>query len=180
MSWKTFESNMENLMSNHVYGQDMDGWAKQFTTAYDSAIKMGGDLANKISVLKGNTAGMESILKLRLKSVQPSTSTTLLDVIGPAVVMYWTGALMSLTPPPKVPAPGAVKNTMTIQGLVTNPGSWTPNPVKPNTDSKIFIKAFISSAKLHLTTVSGQFIVTAVYPPNVPGPGIVPWVGYKV
>jgi hypothetical protein len=119
-------------------------------------------------------------LKGKLKSVQPSTTTTLLDVIGPAIIMYWTGATMQLFPPPKIPAPGALKNLVTNQGLVTNAGSWTPLTVKPNTDSNIFIKAFVSAAKLHLLTVSGQFIVTAIYPPNTPGPGVVPWTGYKV
>ncbi len=180
MPWSLFESSMEQLMSNHVYGTDMDGWAKQFTNNYNMAIMTGGDLISNIKVLKGNTTGMESILKLKLKSVQPSTTITLLDVIGPAIQMYWTGATMQLFPPPKIPAPGALKNTATLQGLVTNPGVWTPLPVQPNTNSKIFISAFKSAATAHLMTISGQFIVTAIYPPNVPLIGIVPWVGYKV
>lgn len=180
MPWNSFESTMEQLMSNHIYGKDMDGWAKQFTNNYHLAILSGGDLLNGIKVLKPNKAGMENMLKLKLKSVQPSTSTTLLDVIGSAVVMYWTGATMQLVPPPKIPAPGALKNVATIQGLVTNPGSWGPIPVKPNTNSKIFISAFKSAAMAHLMTVSGQFIVTAIYPPNVTAPGVVMWSGYKV
>lgn len=180
MPWNSFESTMEQLMSNHAYGKDMDGWAKQFTNNYHFAILSGGDLINGIKVLKPNKAGMESTLKAKLKSVQPSTSVTLLDTIGSAIIMYWTGATMQLVPPPKIPAPGAIKNIITNQGLVTNPGTWTPLPVKPNTDSKIFIKAFKSAAITHLMTVSGQFIVTAAYPPNTPGPGVVPWFGYKV
>jgi hypothetical protein len=180
MPWSSFENAMGNLMKNHSYGKDMDGWAKQFTNNYHMAILSGGDLISGIKVLKANTTGMENVLKGKLKSVQPSTTTTLLDVIGPAIIMYWTGATMQLFPPPKIPAPGALKNLVTNQGLVTNAGSWTPLTVKPNTDSNIFIKAFVSAAKLHLLTVSGQFIVTAIYPPNTPGPGVVPWTGYKV
>lgn len=180
MPWSSFENSMEKLMKNHVYGKDMDGWAKQFTNAYNTAILTGGDFVSKISVLKGNTSAMENMLKLKLKSTQKSTSITLLDVIGPAIILYWTGASMKIAPPPKIPAPGAVKNVTTITGVVTNPGSWSPMPVKPNTDSKIFIKAFKAAATAHLATVSGLFFVTAVYPGNVPGPGVVPWSGYKV
>lgn len=185
MPWSSFENTMTELMSNHVYGQDMDGWAKQFTNNYHMAIMTGGDLISGIKVLKANTSAMESILKAKLKSVQPSTSTTLLDTIGPAIITYWTGATMQVAPIPKIPAPGAIKNIVTNQGLVTNPGTWTPISVQPNTDSSIFIKAFVTSAITHLMTVSGQFFVTALYPApppanTVPLPGVVPWIGYKV
>ena len=184
MPWSSFENTMESLMKNHVYGKDMDGWAKQFTMNYDMAIKTGGDLINGIKILKGNTTGMESALKGYLKSIQGQNSTTLLDIIGPAIIIYWTGATMSLSPPPKIPAPGAIKNQSTIVGLVTNPGTWSPLPVPANTDSKIFITAFKSAATLHLLTVSGTFNVLALYPPPPPPglllPGVVPWFGYKV
>jgi len=180
MSWRSFKNDMKSVMENHTYGKDMDAFAEQFTKKYDSAIKSGGDIANKIGVLNGNTAGMESALKGYLKSTQSQNSTTLLDIIGPAIIMYWTGATMKVSPPPKVPAPGAAKNVSTIQGLVMNPGTWSPIPVQPNDDSKIFLDAFISAAKLHLLSVSGQFIVNAIYPPNIAAPGVVPWVGYKV
>lgn len=180
MPWSSFENSMETLMKNHAYGKDMDGWAKQFTNAYHLAILSGGDLLNNIKILKPNKAGMEQVLKLKLKSIQSSTSSTLLDVIGSAIQMYWTGATMSLAPPPKIPPPGAVKCVTTLQAPVLQPGTWSPIPVKPNTDSKIFLKAFKAAATAHLMTVGGIFLVIALYPPNIPAPGVVKWQGYKV
>jgi len=183
MPWSSFEKAMEPLMMNHVYGTNMDGWAKQFTTNYHLAILSGGDMINKIKIMKPNKTGMEEMLKAKLKQVQPSTSTTLLDVIGPAVKMYWTGATMMLAPPPLIPAPGAIKNLVTNQAPVLQSGTWSPIPVQPNTDSKIFLKAFIAAATSHLMTVGGIYVVTALYPgvPSpVPGPGVVKWQGYMV
>jgi hypothetical protein len=65
--------------------------------------------------------------------------------------------------------------------LVISTGKWTPLPVLPNTNSNTFLDAFINSANIHLSTLSGIFTVLAQYPPPAPpATGIVNWTGYKV
>jgi hypothetical protein len=102
-------------------------------------------------------------------------------VVGPAVIIYWVGGKMSPLPPPKIPAPGSIKNIATTMGVVLKPGSWTATKVPPNNNPEQFLDAFIRSAKLHLMTVSGIYSVLAQYPPPAPpAPGVVQWSGYKV
>jgi hypothetical protein len=181
MSWGTFKSTLLPLMQNNAYGNSFAGFAAAFTQAYDVAIKSGGDVANNVPLLKGNTILMQQTLIGILQQTQTSNSTTLLEIIGPAIIVYWTGGLLSQVPPPKVPAPGAIKNISTVTALVLNPGSWTVNKVEPNNNPEQFLDAFINSAKIHLNTVSGLFNVIAQYPPPAPpAPGVVPWSGYKV
>jgi hypothetical protein len=80
-----------------------------------------------------------------------------------------------------IPAPGSIKNIATTMGIVLNPGKWTPFKVPPNNNPEQFLNAFINSAKLHLTTVGGNYTVIAQYPPPAPpAPGIVKWKGYQV
>lgn len=180
MSWNTFKTTLLPLMQSHSFGNNIAGFAKSFTLAYDTAIKSGKETISPIPLMKGNTAGMETMIVTFLTQTQKSNSATLLDVIGPAIITYWTGGLMSPIPP-LPPAPGAIKNIALTQGLVLNPGVWTPIPVPPNNNPSTFLDAFIAAARIHLTTVSGLYIVLAQYPPPAPpAPGVLPWVGYIV
>jgi len=180
MSWTTFKSTLLPAMQSNIFGNNINGFAKSFTTAYDIAIKSGKETISPIPLLKGNPTAMESLLITLLSQTQMSTSLTLLDVIGPAIISYWAGGTMAPIPPIP-PAPGSVANIALTQGIVLNPGIWSPIPVPPNNDSSVFLNAFVTSAKLHLTTVSGLYIVLAQYPPPAPpAPGVLPWVGYVV
>ena len=180
MSWTIFKSTLLPAMQSHAFGNNIAGFAKTFTLAYDTAVKAGKEMISPIPVMKGNTAAMEAQIVTLLSQTQKSNSLTLLEVIGPAIISYWTGALMASIPP-LPPAPGAIKNISLTQGLVLNPGVWTPIPVPPNNNPSIFLDAFISSAKIHLMTVSGLYIVLAQYPPPAPpAPGVLPWSGYVV
>lgn len=180
MSWSAFKSTLLPAMQSHAFGNNMAGFAKTFTLAYDTAIKAGKETVSPIPLMKGNTSAMEAQLILFLSQTQKSNSTTLLDVIGPAIISYWTGGLL-MPIPPIIPPPGAIKSIALTQGLVLNPGSWTPIPVPPSNNSSIFLDAFITAAKIHLSTVSGLYIVLAQYPPPAPpAPGVIPWVGYIV
>jgi len=180
MSWSLFKSNLLTQMQSNSFGNNLAGFAKAFTLAYDTAIKSGKETINPIPIAIGNTAGMEAQLVELLRQIQISKSFTLLDVIGPAIITYWTGATMQSIPP-IIPAPGAIKNIALTQGIVLNPGVWTPIPVSPNNNPSIFLDAFINSAKIHLTTVNGLYVVLAQYPPPTPpAPGVLNWTGYIV
>lgn len=180
MSWGLFKSILQPAMEGHVYGNDMDAFASSFTNAYDMAIKMGSNPINNVPLMHGNTDMMKTILSQLLMTTQLSNTTTLLDVIGPAVIAYWAGAQLALIPP-VIPATGALMNITTTSAPVLNPGTWTAFPCPPSNTSKVFLDAFVLSAKLHLMTISGFYAVIAQYPPPAPAaPGIVPWNSYIV
>lgn len=180
MSWSVFKSTVLAQMQSNSFGNNLEGFAKAFTLAYDTAVKSGKEMINPIPIAKGNAAGMEAQLVVFLKQTQMSKSLTLLDVVGPAIITYWTGATTQPIPP-LIPAAGAIKNIALIQGVVLNPGVWTPLPVPPNNNSSTFLDAFINSAKIHLSTVGGLYTVLAQYPPPAPpAPGVLQWTGYLI
>ena len=180
MSWSAFKSTLLPAMQSHTFGNNMAGFAKTFALAYDTAIKSGHESISPIPLMKGNLSAMEAQISAFLTSTQKSNSLTLLDVLGPAVISYWTGGLM-MPLPPLPPAPGSIKNISLTQGVVLNPGVWTPIPVPPNNNPSTFLDAFIAAAKIHLTTVSGLYVTVSAYPPfGSPAPGALPWVGYMV
>jgi hypothetical protein len=181
MSWSTFKSILLPAMQSNAYGNDINGFAKTFTMAYDTAVKGGGDTINKIPIMKGNTELMENMLVMLLTQTQLSTTTTFLEVVGPAILAYWGGSQLALIPTPIIPAIGSIKNISTINASVLSPGSWQSIPVIPNNNTSIFLDAFIMAAKVHLSTVSGIFSVIAQYPfPAPPAPGIINWNGYYI
>lgn len=180
MSWSVFKATLLPAMQSQAFGNNMAGFAKSFALAYDTAIKAGKETVSPIPLMKGNVTAMEAQIVGLLSQTQQSNSLTLLDVIGPAVITYWTGGLM-MPIPPIIPPPGAIKSIALTQGLVLNPGVWTPIPVLPNNNPSVFLDAFINAAKIHLSTVSGLYIVLAQYPPPAPpAPGVIPWSGYIV
>jgi len=183
-AWTGFRQTLKLQMESLVYGNDINGFARAFTLAYDTAIKQGGDTINQIPLLVGNTAAMESVLTASLLEIQFSKNLTLLDVIGRSVIVYWAGQSLLQGIPPIIPAVGATVNITNVQSVVLNPGTsadWTVLPVLPSNASDQFLNSFITSAKIHLQTISGIFIVTASYPPfGQPAPGVVNWSGYTV
>lgn len=180
MSWSTFKSTLLPQMQNNAY-KSIGDFAKAFTLAYDVAVKSGKDPINGVPLLKGNPVLMQEAIIKFLEQTQNSKVLTFLEVVGPAVMIYWIGGKMSPLPPPVIPAPGSIKNISTTIGVVLNPGSWMPVKVPPNNNPEQFLDAFIQSAKIHLTTVSGLYTVLAQYPPPAPpAPGVVNWNGYKI
>jgi len=180
MSWSIFKSQLLVGMQSYSYGNDINQFVKQFTASYDLAIRTGGDTINRVSVIKGNTVLMETTLLSIIQQTQLSNNRTLLDSIGPAVISYWVGVEFSKIPP-LIPAIGAISNITTLNGLVISTGKWPPLPVLPNANSNTFLDAFINSANIHLSTLSGIFTVLAQYPPPAPpAPAILNWTGYKV
>lgn len=181
MSWGTFKSALLPALEGKSFGNNINAFSKTFTNAYDAAIKSGGDTINGIPLMNGNVSVMESTLTSLLTQTQLSKTIGLLDVIGPAIITYWTGAIMMPSPTPIIPSPGSIKNISTTLGIVLSPGVWTHIPVPPSNSSEPFLNTFIASAKIHLTTISGTYSVISQYPPPAPpAPGIVVWSGYVV
>jgi len=51
---------------------------------------------------------------------------------------------------------------------------------KPTDNSEIFLDQLIGSIQTHLPTIKGIYVTTSMYPPLIPGPGIVFWNGYSI
>lgn len=166
---------LQNLNENYWFAQSL-------AEEYDKVVKSGFTLigGNGTSVLRGNKELMQANLIRILSSTKLDKNGDLLRDIGPAIQTYWVGATLSKSPP-TVPTPGAIKNIITVEGLVIFPGVWTPISIPPMNSVSPWLLNFILSASLHLLTLSGLFITTSQYPPPMPpAPGVLPWVGYFV
>jgi len=115
-------------MQNQNGIKSYEDFAKKLTQEYDAACKRGFDTVNGIVILKGNTELMETILKGVLASAlqQPSGEHPIITNLGKAFVGYWTGAQMSLSPPPIIPSLGAVLNISQVSNIIVDPGIWQP------------------------------------------------------
>ena len=179
MAWSTFKATMLPAMTGYAYGRSLEQWCSAFASAYDISIKTGKSTITQIPCLNGNKSGMESQLVSLLSQTQRSKTTSLLQIIGPAVITYWTGASL-LNIPPSIPCPGAILNVSVVAAPVLSPGVWTPLIVPPNNNPSIFLNAFCVAATIHLTTVAGLHNCICNYPgvPIVVAPGVLPWTGY--
>jgi hypothetical protein len=186
MSWSIFKSNVLR-QTNTDNNNSVDEVAKIWAEEYDAAIKRGKELVNLESIQTGNTSIMETLFKVALLqglSVQPGQSFSLVSEFGNGVKAYWAGAQMSPFPIPLIPAPGSIQNIAVNSNIVTNPGTWPPQPpLLPNDNAGLMVDQFILAATIHLTTVSGLIQTTSLYPSApapAPAPGVIPWVGYLV
>ena len=181
MPWGSFKSAMAGVMSNWTYGQSMEGWAAKLTSEYDKAVKSGKSNGTSIPLQMGQTGAMQGLLVSELHSQQQSKTKTLIDICGPAVVAYWTGAMLQSIPPGP-PCPGTLSNVSVIVAPVTSPGSWSPIPNLPCNDVNIWLDEFISCAKSHMLTTAGIHNEISLYPgsPPTPAPCVQSWSGYTV
>jgi hypothetical protein len=71
---------------------------------------------------------METVLNSVLANAlqQSSGEHPIITNLGQAFVSYWTGATMSITPPPIIPSPGSIANIAQVSNAVTSPGIWQP------------------------------------------------------
>ena len=76
MAWSTFKSIMLPAMQSYTFGNSLENFAKQLTSAYDISIKTGRTTITNIPLATGNTAGMESTLISLLTSTKFSNSVT--------------------------------------------------------------------------------------------------------
>ena len=183
MSWKQFENEVATQME--VGFKTPDDFAKFFTNKYDECIKRGVDLVTLNTVLNGNKDFMYSMVQIANLTSAAALTPALFDLyfnmLGDAVVAYWTGAKLTTFFIPIIPAPGTTMNIGVTDNNVINPGVWIKTKVPPMQNVRIFLKTFTSFAKIHLTTLQGICNTISLYPPlGTPGPGIIQWQGFKV
>lgn len=182
--WQLFKQQVKLVMESPP--STLDDVAKAIATSYDAVIKMppAGDIMNKNPVLTGGKELLENLLKIYL--TQQSTSIEqlpLFDAFGNALIVYWGGASLAPLYPPLIPVPGATANIPPVtQVLVTNPGQQISYPFTYNGLDNVdeFIDKFILLANLHLSTVSGIIITTAMFPGPTMGLGFSTWSGYSM
>lgn len=84
------------------------------------------------------------------------TEINWLKQIGQYVKLYWVGAIIT--------GPTGVVT-------LTSTGTWSAPVIKQNLDFSIMIYSFIAAARIHLMTMTGQYVSTVL-------PGVVtPWSG---
>ncbi len=184
MSWSQFKDEVGSRMKEANW-KTSDEWAKFFTKKYDECIKRGKDLSGKNPVLKGNTELMEQTLinvgNIALAAKLPIFYSSYMNLLGQAVIGYWTNATLQKVSTPLVPAPGTILNLQVTNNYCTNPGKFVGTPTPPIKDVDVFLNGFIAAATIHLTTVSGTTELISQYIPPLPiGPAITTWTGYKV
>ena len=184
MSWGIFQSEVSLKMKTADW-KSSDEWASFITKKYDECMKRGMDLTTKNPIKKGNTELMYSLLQIT--SQKAITSTTIdfysqyTKLLGEAIKGYWMGAELQTVSIPVIPAIGSFMNIGVTSNSVTKPGEFTPGYTPPIQDTDVFIKQFISLAKMHLLNVEGICQTISLYPPtSTPAPGIISWTGYKV
>ena len=128
MSLDIFKQNMLSYMQNQNGIGSYSDFAKKLTQEYDAACKRGFESVNQIKIQKGNTELMESIITSVLANAlqQSSGEHPIITNLGQGFVGYWTGAQMSLSPPPIIPSPGSVSNIAQTSNNIVNPGIWQP------------------------------------------------------
>lgn len=128
MSLDIFKQNMLSYMQNQRGIGSYEDYAKKLTQEYDAACKRGFETVNGIKIQQGNTELMESMVIAAMATAfqQGSGEHPIITNLGPAFLGYWTGAKMSLSPPPIIPAIGAVLNVTQTSNFITNPGVWQP------------------------------------------------------
>jgi hypothetical protein len=184
MSWSQFKDEVGSRMKEANW-KTSDEWAKFFTKKYDECIKRGTDLSGKNPVLKGNTELMEQTLinagNIALAAKAPAFYGTYLNLLGQAVIGYWSTATLQKMSTPLIPAPGTILNLQVTNNYCTNPGKFVGTPTPPTKEVDSFLSAFISAATIHLTTISGTTELISQYIPPLPiGPAITTWTGYKI
>ena len=184
MSWSQFEKEVVEKLETQGF-KDPDAFAKFFTNKYDECIRRGKDNTTFNAVLKGNKEFMYSMMQITNFTSIAATTPALYDLyfnmLGDAVVGYWSGAKLTTFFKPIIPAPGTTMNVGVTDNSVVNPGIWVKSKVPPMKTVRVFVKTFISYAKMHLATIQGICTTISLYPPlQTPGPGIVQWQGYKV
>jgi hypothetical protein len=170
---------MKRVMDNPQSIEGIEEFAKTFADSYDSAVKQGGDLLNRVPLQTGNKDLLELYTKLALWKGANSVSGefNLINELGKGVEVYWSGATLRNTPIPLLPAPGSTSNVSVTSNLVTKPGSWPELPVViPSDKTETFLNILILAATIHLLGVSGIIQTTSIYPPlGNPAPGVMNW-----
>lgn len=185
MSISVFQQNLTTFLDDPSKTEDSDQFAEFLTREYDTLIKSGFQVFAGVPILSANPSGMQNILKQVLKATLNVTAnpTPIIQNLGQGVLTYWGGAQLLVGPPPLPPAPGSIQNVSSVANPVLSPGTWTSPPQTPQPVTTPFVTQFVTAITTHLTTITGIYNTISLYPAvpaPVPGPGVVPWVGYTV
>lgn len=191
MSWNTFKGMMKPYMDNPSSVVSKEQFAKQFTLAYDTAIRTGsvsirGFSGFPLPVSKGNTEIMETLMISACAIAQTKTQSgqhTWLKDIGMAIKGYWTG--VQLTPvPPSIPPIGAFQNVSLDSGTALGSGVWPQTPPEfPSDTTDMFLNLFVGYATAHLASIDFSVTTTSLYfgfPLIPPLPGNLQTKGYTL
>lgn len=144
MSWETFRQEVLKVVSKPENIKNIDLIATTYAVQYDACIKRGGDLVNKIPLVKGDIDGMKAIfVQVLTNGLNSKEKYDLTGEMGKGVIKYWTGAAMSTIIPPLVTlqqvSMGATANIAVNTNVVLNPGVWktskSTSTTQPNNTS---------------------------------------------
>jgi hypothetical protein len=184
MSWKQFENEVAEQME--IGFKSPDDFARFFTDKYDECVKRGVDFITLNPVSKGNKDLMYSMLQIAnltsAAALTPALYDLYFNMLGDAVVGYWSGATSQKIFIPLIPATGTFVNIGVKENIVTFPGKWPKAKVRPMKNVRVFLKTFTSFARMHLITIKGLCTTVSLYPPlpGIVGDGVIQWTGYKV
>lgn len=187
MSYSLFKQNMTSLMDNPDGIASFQQFGTVLTTEYDLLIRRGfQSQTDPVPVSVVNVPGMQSLVTVALQMMLQQTTgpQNIIFEIGKGIVMYWTGAMLANMPPPLTPAPGSIVNVTTTMAPILSPGTF-PNlgPIQPTENTSDFLDTLIDAIDIHLTSINGLYNTISMYPgvPSpVPGPGVLPWVGFTI
>ena len=184
MSWKQFEKEVAEQME--IGFKSPDDFARFFTDKYDECVKRGVDFITLNPVSKGNKDLMYSMIQITnlisAAALTPALYDLYFNMLGEAVVGYWSGAKSQKIFIPLIPAIGTFVNIGVKENIVTFPGTWPKAKVRPMKNVRVFLKTFTSFARMHLITIKGLCTTVSLYPPlpGIVGDGVIQWSGYKV
>ena len=184
MSWKQFEKEVGEQME--IGFKSPDDFARFFTDKYDECVKRGVDFITLNPVSKGNKDLMYSMIQIAnltsAAALTPALYDLYFNMLGDAVVGYWSGATSQKIFIPLIPATGTFVNIGVKENIVTFPGKWPKAKVRPMKNVRVFLKTFTSFARMHLITIKGLCTTVSLYPPlpGIVGDGVIQWTGYKV
>ena len=191
MSWGTFKNIMKSYMDNPNGVKSKEEFAKQFTLAYDTTMKLGsvttrGFAGLPLPIAKGNTEVMEKLMIAACAIAFTKSETgkhSWLKDIGQAILGYWAGTTL-VQVPPAIPPFFAFQNIALTSGLVTNPGKWpTTRPEQPVDSAEKFLDLFIIYAQTHLASIQFSCSTISLYfgfPLIPPLPGFISLTGYTL
>lgn len=159
MSWSVFKAKCNVLTGNPHVTPEL--FAFTIADAYVTCISMHFDSMSGMGVVTTFAPKLpllqQQILMYCNLNRQSHADIDLLAQIGPAFVNMWPGEIII--------GPTGITT-------VTSGGVWQNTKVQPNTNFQVILNALERACRVHITTLTGQYISTVIqpFPP-------VPWVG---
>lgn len=150
MSWSLFKTKCSVLTGpQHI---SVTQFAQTIADAYHQAVSLHFDTLTAGGVLVNNAPKFpllyQQILSQCNMNLQSSSqSIDLIKQIGPFIISYWTGLIIT--------GPTGVVT-------VTSPGQWNAIPVVPNQNFDIWLNAFMLAARTHIMTLTGVYVSSVV------------------